>query len=293
MSIQVERLESRRTPAALYDPAFWGGYDPFPDWAGPVYQIVADVTGPEANGVKIGDDVFYAGEGAGARVKILDGGRHQFEEVNDPIVGPTFEPIGRGDVLYDGLAFGDDTSRFGLVGASTSVAGGRDSLWFGWGESDGTGSGLKPGPVLSRLTFDGTGFTRRESLVLEESYRGAVQIMGVQMLLSPLDVDDGGHPDLLVLPQSGIGGPRLQVLDGVTGDVKRSWFFADPVARPEFAVSPALVGSRVGQFASPPRLTYGLGFDVGGTDVRTELYSWDGEWISTVRPGDPGTEWRL
>lgn len=292
MRLMLELLECRFTPAALWRPDLQvNNWTPFPDWTGPVYHLLADVTGPEANGVKVLDDVFFAGQGAGARVKVLDGGRHVSEAQPNPYrPGETWFVLkDKGKVLFDGMAFGDDTARFGLVGAATSVPGGRDNLWFAWGESNGTDDGLRPGPVLSRLTFDGDTFTRRESFVLEESYRGAVQILG--MSLRP-DVDGESMPDLLVLPQAGIGGPRLQVLDGTTGDVKRSWFFAAPDSREPFAVAPGLVGSWVGQFASPQRDDRGLGIDFGGDDPRSELWTWDGELIVTVRDGDPGTEWR-
>ena len=291
--LTVEQLETRDTPAALWQPELHiGDWVPFPGWDGPVYHLLADVTGPESNGVKVLDDVYFAGQGAGPRVLVVDGGRHEWIEVPYEFGQPgdvTLVPRDKGNVLFDGFAFGDDTQRFGLSGAATTVPGGRDSLWFAWGESNGTGDGLRPGPVLSRLTFDGATFTRRETLALEESYRGAVQIMG--MSLRP-DVDGASMPDLLVLPQSGIGGPRLQVLDGASGVVKRSWFFGDAETREPFAVAPGLVGSWVGQFASPQRDDRGLGIDFGGDDPRSELWTFDGELIVTVRDGDPGTEWR-
>lgn len=282
---ECEQLESRDCPAVLYDPALWSGYTPFPDYSGPVYHLLADVTGPEANGVKILDHVFYAGTGAGPRVKILDGGRPDLVTVPNPqLPGTTTQqPRDWWKPLFDGFVFGDDTQRFGLTAAATTVSNGSDSLWFGWGESNGINN-LKPGPVVSRVTFDGDQFTRHESFVLEESYRGAVQLLACS-----LDTLYDGTPDLLVLPQSGVGGPRVQVLDGITGAVKRSWFFADPNTRPEFEVAPTLVGARVGQFATPPDSRSGLGLIHSG---RTYLYDWDGNMIVGVGAGDPGTEWR-
>ena len=183
MKSHLERLEHRDVPAALWQPDMHvGDWVPFPDWSGNVYHLHADVTGPESNGVKVFEDVYFAGEGAGARVLILDGGRAQYVPHYDPVLGEVWSPEDKGRVLFDGLAFGDATARFGLKAAAVTVPDGRDSLWFAWGESDGTDSGLKPGPVLSRLTFDGVGFTRHESLALEESYRGSIQILGMSLL---------------------------------------------------------------------------------------------------------------
>ena len=283
--MKLEQLEQRECPAVLYDPNVWSGYSPFPDFDGPIYHLLADVTGPEVNGVKILDHVFFAGTGAGPRVKILDGGRTDFVLVSNPQLPGTLvqQPRDWWKPLYDGFVFGDDTQRFGLVGAATTVADGRDSLWFGWGESNGVDN-LKPGPVVSRVTFDGEKFTRRESFVLEETYRGAVQLLACS-----LDTLYTGTPDLLVLPQSRIGGPRVQVLDGVTGQIKKSWFFDSSDSRPEFEVAETLVGSRVGQFASPPDNRSGLGIRMNN---RTYLYDWDGNMIVSVGAGDSGTEWR-
>ena len=122
MKSHLERLEHRDVPAALWQPDMHvGDWVPFPDWSGNVYHLHADVTGPESNGVKVFEDVYFAGEGAGARVLILDGGRAQYVPHYDPVLGEVWSPEDKGRVLFDGLAFGDATARFGLKAAAVTV----------------------------------------------------------------------------------------------------------------------------------------------------------------------------
>ena len=218
MNLDLDRLESRDTPAA-FDQAFYAeGFEPIAGYRGPIQVFVADV-----NGDGTVDDGYAAGEGGGPRVVIKSGGR-----LNEPPV-PSGTPgvnkvAGAGDVLFDGFVFSDEF-RGGVSVAAINRVGDSDIVVF----APGAGGGahlkfvdFKRGTEFSRLAFG------------DPNYRGGVNIETTTF-----------HPEfpaepapfglhLLATTKAG-GAPRAEVFTA-EGDVLASFFFGPESDRREYTI---------------------------------------------------------
>jgi len=276
--IRLEELESRSLMAAAWNPAFNGGYLPFPD--APQIAVRHTYADVDANGSL--ESVFVAGEGGGCRVKILDGGTGQFVPVPDPDVPgqTTMVPAGRDRVLFDGFAFADRDARIGL-----DVAGVADgSIYFTWL----TGGG----PIISRGRFDvATGsFDTSEFLAADPNYRGGLLLTTGTVRYSALDFDRPDNADLLVMPSPSApdalrGGPILRVFTS-DGD-QLAIVYDDPDDRTEHRIGGALVGLLV----DPTTDEYGFVMDSDG-GLTSSVFTWSGRLVSKTTSGDTSRSWR-
>lgn len=288
--LKLERLESRDVPdGAPIDPVTVG-FPELAEWGVPVYMMTGDLTGAEATGVRILDQIFYAGIGGAARVKVIDGGRGVYEPFVNEFGLPSMRPAGAGAVLFDGYVMGDMGFRGGLTGATTEHADGTAAAHFAWG---GEPDGSLPGPVLASLTFNGTGFDVANVMALEETYRGVIALRETHLIMSPLDFGYSRFDDLLIAPGETAGnGPRVIGMDGATRAVVFDRFFADPDSRERFRLSPTLAGIQV----DVKTREHGYGIDTRydertGEYMRTTVYTFAGRLVSvTDSEGEP---WRL
>ncbi len=184
-----------------------------------------------------------AGPGGGPRVQVVD-----------PVAGNTvrsffaFEEsftggvnVATGDVTGDGVPDTIVTPRFGggpVVKVFDGVTGAEVRSFFAFDEGfrggvsvavgDVTGDGILdivvaagPGGSAHVKAFDGlTGSVVRSFFAYDASFRGGA-------VVAVADVDGDGIADIVTAPGAG-GGPHVQVFDGRTGAVIRSFFAFDP-----------------------------------------------------------------
>lgn len=292
--LYIETLESRETPAVLYNyELFTDDPPPMPGYNGPlVYGYVR-----YDNNVTL--DRFFVpaadaeGNGIGGpRITIRSGGTGQFVEKFDPIKGiPYLEQDQYNEVLYDGWMFDksieQDPSTIELRFAFDIVGIDRGQNPSGeWqsGKIYATYIQKGAGPVV--WEFDCLTKESREFLAADPNYRNGLKLESGTVYLADIDPYRPVNSDLIVTPNEG-GGPIVRAYD-INGEKIVDIVVDDPSKREGVKLS---TNTLLGILVDESTREYGFGIELPGGGTR--LLTWNGRIVSDTFPGDPGTEWRL